>query len=300
MSLHSPFAIFAIEKTVEVMNIYEIGKRDLGNRKFAFSGVASFLGKDFSTQSFIFEGFVFNVCLKGSARIRIDYKEHLISGNDIFVILPKHIFSVLEYSADFDVRILLIPFDFMYHLPIAPDLDLLKNIDVCPCARMDDGVRDDIQKIYSIIERYNNNEGLSCQIQDTLTLSLVLITASLFDNVVPNGKQSFSRQENITRSFFDLLIRYHIKERSVSFYAGKLCITPKYLTMAVKSVTNHSVQKWINEIMLIEAKWHIRTTELTIQQISDKLNFPTSSSFVRFFRTNTGQTPLDYRKKAGT
>ena len=67
--------------------------------------------------------------------------------------------------------------------------------------------------------------------------------------------------------------------------------------MTIKSVTGYSIQKWINEVIIIEAKRYIKTTTYTIQQISEELNFHTSSSFVRFFTQHTGYTPLEYRKR---
>lgn len=67
--------------------------------------------------------------------------------------------------------------------------------------------------------------------------------------------------------------------------------------MTIKSVTGYSIQKWINEVIIIEAKRYIKTTTYTIQQISEELNFHTSSSFVRLFKQHTGYTPLEYRKR---
>ena len=40
----------------------------------------------------------------------------------------------------------------------------------------------------------------------------------------------------------------------------------------------------------------MRQSNLTLKDISDKLNFPDQSSFGRFFKNNTGQSPKDYRK----
>lgn len=73
-------------------------------------------------------------------------------------------------------------------------------------------------------------------------------------------------------------------------------MTPKYLSVAVKSITHYSVQMWINEVVLFESKRALRATDLTVQQISEKLHFPNSSSFVRFFRTHIGVSPLRYRR----
>jgi len=274
--------------------------KDLKRDNTVFKEISEFLGKDFLKQSYIFEGFVFNVCMKGKLKIKINYKEYLITSGDMFVILPKHVFTILEHSSDLDVKTVFISLDFIQNIPTSPNFYLLKNIETCPDVKMTEEQQEDFIKIFTLIEKYDNKSILNKQIQDALTLSLILIATSLFDNIQMNKKVPYSRQEDLTRCFFEILLRHYETERNVFFYADKLCITPKYLTTAVKSVTNHSVQSWINEVVLIEAKRYLNTSILTIQQISEKLHFPTSSSFIRFFRTHVGCTPLCYRKNNET
>ena len=40
----------------------------------------------------------------------------------------------------------------------------------------------------------------------------------------------------------------------------------------------------------------MQQSDLTLKEISDKLHFPDQSSFGRFFKSNTGQSPRTYRK----
>jgi AraC-like DNA-binding protein len=39
----------------------------------------------------------------------------------------------------------------------------------------------------------------------------------------------------------------------------------------------------------------MRQQNLSIKEISDRLHFPDQSSFGRFFKSNTGQSPKEYR-----
>lgn len=278
------------------MNIYEIAKLNLEGKNFAFKTMQEFVGKDFQDRLFVFDGLLFNICIKGSAKITIDYKEYPVAPNDLVVILPKHICKISGCTDDLDIRLILVSADFLYRLPMTPDFDLLKRVAVCPCAKLDEGKLDDLQKIHSLINKYGSYDRLAGQIQDTLVQSMILMSASLFGNVPPDTERSFSRQEAIVRKFFDLLIDSCETRRNVSYYADRLCITPKYLTTVVKSVSNRPAQGWINEAVLVRAKRYIMTTDLTINQIADRLHFHTASSFVRFFRVHTGLSPLEYRK----
>lgn len=119
------------------MDIYEITKRDLRDRNFAFRDETEFLGKDFRNQPFIFDGLLVNICTKGTARIKIDYIEYRVSANDMLIILPRHICSILECSVDFEIRIILVSLEFTCSLQLTPDFDLLKRVEIEPCVHLD-------------------------------------------------------------------------------------------------------------------------------------------------------------------
>ena len=79
-------------------------------------------------------------------------------------------------------------------------------------------------------------------------------------------------------------------------YASKLCITDRYLYMAVKTVTGRTANYWLNYYLITEAMILLRTTDLDIQEISDLLNFPAQSNFGNVFKRQTGHSPNSYRK----
>ena len=105
------------------------------------------------------------------------------------------------------------------------------------------------------------------------------------------------RNEQLTDDFFVLLSRHYRRERSVKFYASRMNRTPKYLSGAVKRITGRSISDWIDEVVVIEIKRQLKTTDRTVLQISEELNFSSPSVFVQYFRHHTGMTPRQYRKE---
>ncbi|MCM1516095.1 MAG: AraC family transcriptional regulator [Paraprevotella sp.] len=87
------------------------------------------------------------------------------------------------------------------------------------------------------------------------------------------------------------------REHNVEFYADKLCITPNYLNKIVKECYGISAKLYIQQKLFEEAKRLLEYTLLNITEISEELNFSTTSYFVRFFRKHSGITPLQYREK---
>lgn len=111
-----------------------------------------------------------------------------------------------------------------------------------------------------------------------------------------DGKDT-SRAQQIFDRFMTLLHTYHDRERCIGFYADKMCLTPKYLSCAIKTCSGKSASDWINEYVILEAKMMLRYTMLTVQEISNRLNFPTQSAFGKYFKQQIGICPKQYRAK---
>lgn len=224
------FVFLECDRVEFAMNIYEIDRQDLGGDRFAYRNITDFREWDSGERPFIFDGFILNVCVKGSAEIRINSKEYRIASNTLFAILPRHVFSFREHSPDLDVRSVFVSLDFICRMPVKPDPGLFMSIDLCPCVKLEDGHLDDMLKIQAVAGQYGCGDRLSGQIRYALTFSLILMAASFFGSGHSGMSGSYSRKENITRNFFDTLLKSHGTEHTVSYFADRLCISPKYLT----------------------------------------------------------------------
>lgn len=107
--------------------------------------------------------------------------------------------------------------------------------------------------------------------------------------------KSESRQEEVYLRFLDDLQIYANRERSVKFYADRLCISPKYFSRLVRQASGKLPMEHIRQRVIIEAKTLLCSTDMTIREIADALNFPTDSFFCRYFKCETGCSPSEYR-----
>lgn len=81
------------------------------------------------------------------------------------------------------------------------------------------------------------------------------------------------------------------------FYADKLCLSAKYLTSLVKSVSGNTVQQLVFKAIVKKAIFLVTSTDKSIKEISDYLNFPNASAFGTFFKKQVGMSPINYREK---
>ena len=108
---------------------------------------------------------------------------------------------------------------------------------------------------------------------------------------------STMRDKDIFGKFLTLIASEQYKRRQVSYYADKLCLTPKYLSIVCQRVSGKSPMQWITENVMEDCYAMLRDTNKTVKEISDGLGFPNSSFFGQFFRRQAGMTPLEYRAK---
>lgn len=54
--------------------------------------------------AFLFDGIILGICSKGNMRFKINYNEYHISANEAFVILPRHIFTIIRTSPDLQLK----------------------------------------------------------------------------------------------------------------------------------------------------------------------------------------------------
>lgn len=104
-------------------------------------------------------------------------------------------------------------------------------------------------------------------------------------------------QKLIKTSFYpDAKLETFANPHSPSYYAQVLNIHPNHLNAVVKSITGKTALNHIHNHILKLAKAELVQTELSVKEIAYNLHFDSPNNFSSFFKKNTEQTPLEYRK----
>ena len=120
-------------------------------------------------------------------------------------------------------------------------------------------------------------------------------------------RQFITREEinhTVVKKFTALLDDYIEKKAyreglpTVAYFADKCCYSAKYFGELVKTETGCIVKDYINSRLLRAAKQLLADDALSVTQVSQQLGFEYPQHFVRFFKTQTGKTPSDFRKSA--
>ena len=158
---------------------------------------------------------------------------------------------------------------------------------------------DDVRPIYSYkenLERFLASERCEFKMEAVRHLTLALFYGCMLATHKESLPESKTRNE-MMGNFLKLVESEYREHRNVIWYADRMCISPKYLSMAVKEASGKTPLDWIEEYCISAAKsMLLSSTKMSVDDISIELNFASQSLFAKFFKRVAGCSPRDYRK----
>lgn len=255
-----------------------------------------------------FHGYMAFFCIKGEFEVEINLKKFTIRKDSMFIYTPGNIVRVTNIDPREKESVHFVVVAISEDLMSSTRFDFSKlyneslRLLESPCVVINENERELYRKYFDLIQEVskmrmpNMRESVTALISSIFYLMGAMWTDRLTE-AKKNGGDEMSTRSRIVLEDFLLLVRdYHTKERSLSFYADKLYLTPKYLSKLIKSVSGKSAHEWIDSFVILEAKNLLKYSDMSIKSIVYELNFPNQTTFYRFFKTKTGMTPSEYRK----
>ena len=246
-------------------------------------------------------------CIGGSVRMSVNMKEFVLEKDQLALLIPGYIGQVVDFDREHkeDIHYVIVGMSRRYLSQLNLDLNrlfaegtiFLSN----PCVKLNKEERAIalryLQLASGIMESSLSNKS-DCL--GTLITSIFYLSEGIFSRELQRAKETSvlrsSRSEEIFSKFVRLLAEYHLRERTVSFYADKLCLSPKYFSKLIKNASGRSAPDWNDSFVILEAKNFLRYSDMSIKEIVYRLNFTDQPTFTKFFKARTGMTPAQFRK----
>ena len=229
-------------------------------------------------------------CVEGSVNCSVNLTDYHLTTGTLLLITPGNILRISQSDS------------YISNIGINPSKVLVEAVEVLrdPCIHLSD---DEAEMLHKYVNLALDITKTDSQFVKESIGGLVSSVFYQFAGFLANSKRRedmekpvrTTRQRQMLEQFMKLAINDHAREHLVGYYADKMCVTPKYLSKIVKETSGRSVPDWLSELLILDAKNMLRHTDMTIKEISARLNFPSQSFFFRFFKNHTGQTPTQYR-----
>lgn len=249
-----------------------------------------------------FNFFMFVDHVSGSARLKIDMEEYNLTGPfNVVKIGPGQVVSIDSFSPDFDVLVILMSQRFIESMMvyINSSIPFRLHSNFSPVEHYDISSEEDqiaFKLFYRAIRHCLQYTSNPYRLQVVQHVIMAMFYSSERIRDVESEDKPRSNADVLTKEFVSLVKDNFRRERQLKFYADALCITPRYLSRVVKECTGQSAAEWIERCVVLEARALLKSTNMTIQQISDELNFPSQTFFGKYFKRRVGLSPKEYRR----
>ena len=235
----------------------------------------------------------------GSIRVQINgVQEYDIHSQGILYHLPENVLQVIKISDDFQAKCIVMSKDFVARLGVINgtklNIQLLRN----PFLSLPHEALESLLQCYQMLKNLLTyslcNPYLSQILQHILQAYMLTFSYYLHETITRKAPET--NEEIIVYRFIDLLKDYGAKEHHVTFYANRLCITPKYFSRCVKAVTGIPAKLYIDKYLISYAQSILISSDIPLTELSYELGFSDPSNFNKFFRKHTGQSPNEFKK----
>ena len=252
--------------------------------------------KETSPDPFKINMYICCICLCGESRGKINLLPCNMKSNTMSINIPGQIVEQEFMTEDYNGICVLMSERFVSGLGLPYNTQTYMSLQGCPILQLTVAQVEAVLSYCAMVRRlFEVGHPNRAEIIKHLTCAFMYGMGYYFHQFVEN--KHLSKEEILMQKFSAEVGRHYKKERKVLFYADLLHLSAGYLSTIIKKYSGKSAAEWIDDFVILEAKALLRSTNMTIQQVSYELNFPSQSFFGKYFKRHTGMSPKEYKEK---
>ena len=241
---------------------------------------------------------IFVLCMGGSLEATINLTDYTIRENDFITLSPGSIIQINKIEGDLKLYFMVFSSKFIEGISKTKSIiDLIYITKNHPILSLPKEFACIYEEFFTLMMKvyYKEHSPYNPEILKCMLLSILYRLSDMYHERPIRSETALSRSEEICTTFSHLVIQHYTTERNILYYAKQMNITPTHLSNTVKHVTGKTVMDIISEVVIVDAKAQLKSTNIPIHEISDSLNFPNVSFFGKYFKRLTGMSPQQYR-----
>jgi AraC-like DNA-binding protein len=234
---------------------------------------------------------------KGSGTHEIDFKTYDIKPGTVFMMTPGQMHN-WKLSKDIDGYVFFHTKDFYDRGCTSAsvlDYPFFNSIHNQPLIRLKKKAFEKLTILFKeITEEYNNTDILKFEKLHAL-ISLVYIELSR--HYLPTTKIESETYLLKLRKLEEFIGKHFKSKKYPHEYADLMNLSEKHLNRISKECLNKTTTDLIAERIVLEAKRLLIHSKYTVTEVATELGYDDNSYFSRFFKKNSGETPLEFLNK---
>lgn len=249
---------------------------------------------------------VFILCRYGRASFSMDSKTYYLAKGTMLWLSSYNVIDDVKVDNNCEAMVVVISTNLIRaivrEMPVVKKVMKIAMNRLVPVYHLEDDEMRDLVETITRIQKYlkKTDHDFQRHLVKNETSNFVMETTHIYlqkMNIADKSPIKENRKDEIFKAFTLLLLQHNKEYREVTFYAGKLGMTPGNLTRHVTAASGKSPMQWIGDLLVAEAKTLLRKPDATIKQVADEMNFGDQSSFGKFFKRHAGMTPMEYKAR---
>lgn len=245
------------------------------------------------------------LCTEGKLQVDINGVTFTAFTNDLLVCPPNVYLNNYMISPNFDAKIIGLSYSALQRMMhVDKDIwNMILHLASNPILHLKEEHLSLIDCYYNLfVFKLKQMQGAYYKdVMQGLFYSMFYELCSIISSSLP--EQSSEEAMNMKQKdlhfnrFLKLLADSQGREHSVTAFADKLYITPKYLSTVCKAASGKTALEWIHEYVMDVIVQKLKFSDMSIKEIAEELNFPNISFFGKFVKSKLGVSPMAYRKQ---
>ena len=241
------------------------------------------------------------LCIHGTSTVHFERRTFLLGPNDLLVCPPDLMIEHGATSPDFRFRGVFMAPALLKRLYVLSSgvWNVRMLVEENPVLHLSDESAKVFCQYFDLLSSRLSGEPRRHQRQvvDALLYAFLYEFHDTLELFVPHKSRPYSAAENLFKSFVTELEAAYPKPRSVNYYAGRLCVTPKYLSSVCKKLTHRTALDIIGQYTMQDIMALLRDPTVSIKEVSNRMNFPSLSFFGKYVKKHLGCSPKHYREQ---
>ncbi|KPE52214.1 AraC family transcriptional regulator [Chryseobacterium indologenes] len=238
---------------------------------------------------------------QGTGVHEIDFHKYEVSAGSLFFLSPGQIHS-WELSDDIDGYIFFSSQEFYEMHYVNQKLRNFPFFGSVSFPRKLQLGREELEKKILLFQELENEHHGKLLMKEGSILSLMsrifINAARLFskdlDTLSSSAGLSYFKHY---QDFEDLVEEHFTHQKSITYYASLLGISPKHLNRVAQTTVQKTATEVITGRVVLEAKRMLMYLDESLVEIAFRLGYEEYSYFVRVFRKSSGMTPTQFMRK---
>lgn len=243
------------------------------------------------------------VCVEGRAKVCVGTQVFILREKTELLLVGGCSISVSDRSPDFNVRMLMYPKEVVLKAILPLDTEFINYMRKYPF--IDHSAKEMLPEGWSCVLQWMDMAKMIFthpipafrkHIEHNFLQTMLMCIFNHVPRKEAFDAREYSRRQILFHQFVRLVRENARTEHQVSFYAGKLSVSARYLGDIVAEYFNGKTPKqMIDEQLTAEIKAQLDNLQMSVCEISEYFRFPECASLNRFFKRNTGMSPSKYR-----